>query len=356
MRELLVCPQEMRTRAGPVHRLRFDATGRELVAWVEPKPVGGGRYGGVAAALYAHDLGTGSVRALPTDDWFNVWGEVYPDPVVSHDLRFFAAEINLRDGETYGFVQFHDLRNADVRLPELELQPTRSVLLFAPDALLAVRSEWDDGEYALDVARFDLSAFTKAPLRFYGSVDPVTFVPVRVLKVNPRWKRVVALPRSEPACAAALSADGRLIAVGTEDTTVHVADLKRKKVLASFPWEGRALRHSAVRRVELAPGGGWVVALASGRLFARPLDGGKGWKTKEALGDLQDFAFHPSGRVLCAVFADGQARHLDPLTGAVRQAFRWSKKPLYSVTFAPDGLTCAAGRESGKVVIWDVDA
>ena len=75
------------------------------------------------------------------------------------------------------------------------------------------------------------------------------------------------------------------------------------------------------------------------------------------LGRVNDFAFHPDGRVLCVVFEDGQARFLDPHTGAVRQAFKWAKKPkpLYSVAFAPDGLTCAVGSENGKVIVWDVD-
>jgi hypothetical protein len=41
----------------------------------------------------------------------------------------------------------------------------------------------------------------------------------------------------------------------------------------------------------------------------------------------------------------------------VRQSFKWAKKPrpLYSVCFAPDGLTCAAGGENDKVMLWDVD-
>jgi len=57
------------------------------------------------------------------------------------------------------------------------------------------------------------------------------------------------------------------------------------------------------------------------------------------------------------VFEDGQARYLDPRAGAVRQSFKWAKKPapLYSVCFAPDGLTsdaldtpiCILGAERG---------
>ena len=58
---------------------------------------------------------------------------------------------------------------------------------------------------------------------------------------------------------------------------------------------------------------------------------------------------------MCAVFDTGHTRTFDALTGAVRKELRWGKKPLYCVAFAPDGLTCAAGCASGRVVIWDTD-
>jgi WD40 repeat protein len=98
------------------------------------------------------------------------------------------------------------------------------------------------------------------------------------------------------------------------------------------------------------------VRLAGGLLFTQPLDGTKGWQTKPALGAAHDIAFHPLGRFLSVVFADGSAKYLDRLNGTVQQSFKWSKKPLYSVAFSPDGLTCAAGGENGQVVVWDVDA
>jgi WD40 repeat protein len=203
-----------------------------------------------------------------------------------------------------------------------------------------------------------MASLTEPPTRFQEKINPFTRQTYQAPVYNVRWRTGTALPRGDRVATAALSADGRLLAVGGAGGVLHVADLKRKKVVASFPWEGRKFLDRSAVRVCFDPAAKWVVMLANGRLFARPLSAGKAWQTKAALGYAHDFAFHPTGRVLCAVFHDGQARYLDPLTGTVRETFRWSKKPtpLYSVAFAPDGLTCAAGGENGRVVLWDVDA
>ena len=146
------------------------------------------------------------------------------------------------------------------------------------------------------------------------------------------------------------------VAVGDVQGTVHVTDLKKRQVIATLPPEMPALRFRVAERIGLDPAAKWLVRLGGGRLFARPLGGGKAWQTKAALGYAHDFAFHPTADLVCAVVADGQARDLDPNTGAVRRVFRWGRKPRHAVAFAPDGLMCAAGGENGKVVVWDVDA
>ncbi|MCI0701605.1 MAG: hypothetical protein L0241_11030 [Planctomycetia bacterium] len=360
MRELQVCLPEKRSNAGVVHRLQFSASGDELVAWVEAKRNGPfGRLAGVTRWLYAYDLTANTTRVLPTDDWFSNWNYASPDPRVSPDVRFAATEINHGDYETNGYVIFNDILNPDVQLPELDFPPMQSSeLLFTPDssALIAVRNPWDDrGVVVPDIVRFEMTTFTKPPLRYKPDVGYFTGQPVRKLKRIPRWKDILTFPPGELAWDAAISADGQFIAVGTEETTVHVAELKRKKVIATFPWEGRKLKYTAVNNIAFDPSAKWVVFLAHRRLFARPLADGKGWNTKGTLGWVHDFAFHPSGRFLCAVFDDGRARYFDPLTGAIQQTFRWGKKSLYSVCFAPDGLTCTAGCASGKVIVWDVD-
>jgi WD40 repeat protein len=352
MRELLVCPSEKRNKAGAVHRLRFSASGGELVAWVEGKPSGGyGRMAGVIRGLYAYDLASDAARSLLSDDWFHYWADLdYPYPRLSADLRYAAAPIDLDRGEIDGLVTLTDLLQPDEEAPVLAIPPYGvGDVLFSSDGaeLIAVRNLVDDYQLVPDVARFRMNSLAKPPRARQA----------RKLK----WEPVIALPPDEHPCSAALSTDDRWLAVGTEATAVYVVDLKRKKLVASLPWEGRKLRYTAVTALAFDPAAEWVVLLASRRLFAQPIrarsGASKAWHTKTTLGDVIDFAFHPSGRFLCAAFADGQARYLDPLTGKVRQAFKWAKKPkpLYSVTFAPDGLTCAAGGANGRVILWDVD-
>ncbi len=36
--------------------------------------------------------------------------------------------------------------------------------------------------------------------------------------------------------------------------------------------------------------------------------------------------------------------------------FDWKIGKVRSLAFAPDGMTCAAGGSTGRVVLWDVEA
>jgi len=66
-------------------------------------------------------------------------------------------------------------------------------------------------------------------------------------------------------------------------------------------------------------------------------------------------AFHPSGRLLAATSNDKTVKLYDAASGAVRQEFAWEIGRLRSVAFSPDGMLAAAGSDTGKVVVWDVD-
>jgi WD40 repeat protein len=68
-----------------------------------------------------------------------------------------------------------------------------------------------------------------------------------------------------------------------------------------------------------------------------------------------DVAFHPSGAVLASANLDPTVRLHDPATGAVVRTYDWQVGKLRCVAFSPDGLLAAAGSESGRVVVWDVD-
>lgn len=66
-------------------------------------------------------------------------------------------------------------------------------------------------------------------------------------------------------------------------------------------------------------------------------------------------AFHPSGRYLAATSNDATVKFYDTATRQMAKAFTWSIGRLRSIAFSPDGLLAAAGSDSGKIIVWDVD-
>jgi WD40 repeat protein len=66
-------------------------------------------------------------------------------------------------------------------------------------------------------------------------------------------------------------------------------------------------------------------------------------------------AFHPSGRYLAATSNDTTVKLYDTATWQVAKSFAWEVGRLRSVAFSPDGALAAAGSDTGKVVVWDVD-
>ncbi|MBM3980954.1 MAG: WD40 repeat domain-containing protein [Planctomycetes bacterium] len=66
-------------------------------------------------------------------------------------------------------------------------------------------------------------------------------------------------------------------------------------------------------------------------------------------------AFHPSGRYLAATSNDETVKLYDTTTWEVARTFTWDIGRMRSVAFSPDGTLAAAGSDTGKVVVWDVD-
>lgn len=75
----------------------------------------------------------------------------------------------------------------------------------------------------------------------------------------------------------------------------------------------------------------------------------------ETADDVSALAFHPSGRHLAAACHDHTVKFYDADTGQLAHAFAWDIGRLRSVAFSPDGTLAAAGSDTGKVVVWDVD-
>ena len=66
-------------------------------------------------------------------------------------------------------------------------------------------------------------------------------------------------------------------------------------------------------------------------------------------------AFHPSGRFLAATSNDATVKLYDTSNWALATTYTWEIGRMRSVAFSPDGLLAAAGSDTGRVVVWDVD-
>jgi len=66
-------------------------------------------------------------------------------------------------------------------------------------------------------------------------------------------------------------------------------------------------------------------------------------------------AIHPSGRWVGTVGRDGCVNCLSLPDLKPLKVYKWGVGKLYSVAFSPDGTLAAAGSDTGKVIVWDVD-
>lgn len=71
---------------------------------------------------------------------------------------------------------------------------------------------------------------------------------------------------------------------------------------------------------------------------------------------FKGLVFTPDGRRLVSVSNDKLARVWDARTLSEETAYEWKIGKLTAVAVAPDGLRLAAGSDSGKVIVWDVNA
>jgi WD40 repeat protein len=158
-----------------------------------------------------------------------------------------------------------------------------------------------------------------------------------------------------------LPGDEEFIAVVREGQTHR----ERKLRIATYrAATGDEVRRSAplaseVREWTLSPDGSlvacwytvWVHVYPLRGSFDRPLATLRNDNRKEFTG----IAFHPSGRYLAATSNDKTVKMYDTQTWEVARTFTWNIGRMRSVAFSPDGALAAAGSDTGKVVVWDVD-
>jgi WD40 repeat protein len=296
---------------------------------------------------------------------------------------------------------------AKVRLDELAFSPDGTGL-FAP-ALSAGLCHWSAFKAGAKSDVLSLPAKVVKRLAFVpdgrtlyaGSDQLCTF------DLGSRTGTVVAIPKWA-ALWFGVSADGRRLVVaetpqGTEGTrlTLWATDALdapvREVVSASlvysapqFPaadrflllegtlwpdqqWEYRRVTRSAetgevIERSDplpddpdqmvLSPDGRAVACRTRNTLRIYPSSGGWGAVPEIANDGKPHFtgvAYHPSGRVLAATSNDKTVKFYDSASGRLSRTFTWDIGRMRSVCFSPDGLLAAAGSDTGKVVVWDVD-
>jgi WD40 repeat protein len=70
---------------------------------------------------------------------------------------------------------------------------------------------------------------------------------------------------------------------------------------------------------------------------------------------IESLAFAPDNVTLLTGCLDSTVRLWSTRTGAEKGRYDWRLGRVMAVAVAPDGMTAAAGGESGDVIIWDVD-
>ena len=350
MREVVVVPPESVKRVARVRKVQFSASGTELAAWASPKSTNRATEEIGLHDVYRTDLAAGVCVPMLPDEWHDLLIEFGADPFVCPDLRWITISSQYGDADNPETMLFADTSGSVEGYPEHTFNGRVGAQFVhgEPAMCTAVVAEWnEEHDFVARVVRFDLAQLD-APPRVSERPNPFTGEWVD----KPVWnfKRKTLLDNAEwgwPTCAA-LSANGRFLAVADEPGNVHVADLKRKRVVAVHQ-KAQLVADRVIGRVAIDDTGERVFRTANGVLH------GPNWQFQPPTGKPTDFALSPDQRTVCAVFDTGHARTFDAATGAVRKELRWGKKPLYSVCFAPDGLTCAAGSSNGRVVIWDTD-
>lgn len=111
-------------------------------------------------------------------------------------------------------------------------------------------------------------------------------------------------------------------------------------------------------QMALSPDGSAVACRTRNTIRIYPAAGGWGAVpviTNDGKQHFTGIAYHPSGRLLAATSNDKTVKLYDVATGLLTTTYTWDIGRMRSIAFSPDGLLAAAGSDTGKVVIWDVD-
>ncbi len=151
--------------------------------------------------------------------------------------------------------------------------------------------------------------------------------------------------------AMASSRDGRVLAIGRYNGSVHWFDAATGTHLGGLP-AGKSM----VRSISLSPDGSVAAWCAASRLHVWRL-GPPAQVAEHNLGRTHflGVAWHPSGRFFATANGDGKIDFWDAVTAERRESFDWGLGKVFGVTFDTTGERAAACGRGGQVVVWDVD-
>ncbi|HSN77186.1 MAG TPA: WD40 repeat domain-containing protein, partial [Anaerolineae bacterium] len=158
---------------------------------------------------------------------------------------------------------------------------------------------------------------------------------------------------SSAAVAAAFSPSGDALAVGSEDGTLHLWDM-RSDPPASQTWAAHGDR---VNSLAFSPDGRWLASAGKTEvlLWDLTVPGQPAWSPLLSGEAVLSLAFDPTSRTLAVGYADGRVRLWDV---AARQASELAgpgkDRQTNSLAFSPDGQRLASARADQTVVVWDL--
>lgn len=151
------------------------------------------------------------------------------------------------------------------------------------------------------------------------------------------------------------------VAVAPSNDLLAVFDMLGRACLYAIDrnvpvWETLIYTHQCQARLAYAANGR-LVAFASGTAV-RVIDA----ETGEVVARLSqrerhflDLAFTPDSRFLATVSAEATVKFFDTRSWRVEAEMAWRLGGLSCVAFSNDGMLAAAGSQTGKVVVWDLD-
>jgi len=161
---------------------------------------------------------------------------------------------------------------------------------------------------------------------------------------------------SRPA-AAALTANGRILAVVTRDGAARMYGLSANGGVESL-WTKRVARSDRVAAA-FSPDGRLFAVSSAGRLILLESVTGRQFRVLERRfgeGDVRAVAFSPDGRqvALGSSGPDPVVRVFDILIGNARADLTGHAGDVNAVDFAPAGQTLASAGTDGSVILWKV--